>query len=156
MKVGRGWAAVVLTLGLGAATAADAARSPMDVVKALYAEPSIAFGGPQASDYLAQDLVGAFRSSPALGRGESPVSFDYRYGARNQEISGFMLLPRDDADQPRIVAVFMNYGHPESVDWTLCRGADGDWRIADASSSSDAQGWDLRQMLRLPQNAVRC
>jgi hypothetical protein len=156
MKLGWGVAALVLALGLGAGTAAEAARSPLEVVRALYAEPSIAFGGPQASDYLAQDLIGALRSGPAYGRGGRAMDFDYRYGARETEISGFMLIPRDDGDQARIVAVFMNRGRPESVDWTLCRSDDGEWRIADASSSSDSQSWDLRQMLRLPQTAVRC
>ena len=160
MKLGWGVAALVLALGVGAsATAAEAPRSPMEVVRALYTEPSIAFGGPQSSDYLAQDLVGALRSVPAYGVGghrPMPMDFDYRYGARETEISGFMLLPRDDADQAQVVAVFMNFGKPESVDWTLCRGPDGDWRIADAFSNSDSHNWDLRDMLRLPQTVVRC
>ncbi len=154
MKWGWSVAALVLALGLGAATGAEAARNPLEVVQALYAQPGIAFGGPQSSDYLAQDLVGALRSAPTYGG--RPMDFDYRYGARETEISGFMLIPRDDPDQAGVVAVFMNFGKPESVDWTLCRSADGDWRIADASSSSDAHGWDLRTMLRLPQDAVRC
>jgi hypothetical protein len=156
MKLGWRGAALILALGLGASTSAEAARSPLEVVQALYAEPNIAFGGPQSSGYLAQDLVSALRTAPTYGPSRRPVDFDYRYGARETEISGFMLIPRDDGDATRVVAVFMNFGRPESVDWTLCRGEDGDWRIADASSSSDSQSWDLRQILRLPQASVRC
>jgi hypothetical protein len=84
------------------------------------------------------------------------VDFDYRYGFRETEISGFALLPQVDNDEASVVAVFKNFGEPESVDWTLCRTASGDWRVADASSNTGPQSWDLRQILRLPQASVRC
>lgn len=150
------WPALALALGVAASDPAAAAQTPLQAVQALYAEPSLALGGPESTDYLAQDLSAALGAASARSPDRLPLDFDYRYGSRETEITGFMLLPIDDPDQPSIVAVFKNFGEPESVDWTLCRTAQGDWRIADASSNSGRQSWDLRQMLRLPQDAVRC
>ncbi len=67
-----------------------------------------------------------------------------------------MLLPQIDNDQAKVVAVFKNFGKPQSVDWTLCRTASGDWRIADASSNTAQVAWDLRQILGLRSDPVRC
>lgn len=156
MKLGRRSAAVALALGVAAASAAHAAQSPMEVVQALYAEPGLAFGGPESSAYLSQDLLAALKSASARAQGSSPVDFDYRYGFRETDISGFALLPQVDNDEASVVAVFKNFGEPESVDWTLCRTPDGTWRVADASSNTGPRSWDLRQLLRLSQSNVEC
>lgn len=156
MKLGWRWTALVLAVGLGAGPAAHAAQSPMDVVRALYSQPSDALGGPGASGYLAQDLSAALQSAAVRAHGSSPVAFDYRYGARETEISGFALLPQVDNDEASVVAVFKNFGEPESVDWTLCRTPDGDWRVADASSNTGRQSWDLRKILMLSRTTVQC
>ncbi len=67
-----------------------------------------------------------------------------------------MLLPQIDNDQAKVVAVFKNFGKPESVDWSLCRTPGGEWRIADASSNTYAVAWDLRQLLGLRADVVHC
>ena len=69
------------------------------VVQQLYAEPTLAFGGPGSQQVLASDLHGAMSRRSAGVQGASPVDFDYRYGAKETEISGFMLLPQVDYDQ---------------------------------------------------------
>ncbi len=132
------------------------AAGPQDVVQQLYAEPSLAYGGPGSQLVLSSDLDSAIQARAARAPGVSPVDFDYRYGSKETEISGFELLPQVDNNQAQVVAVFKNFGKPESVDWSLCQGADGGWRIADASSNSGPQAWDLRQLLGLRTDQIRC
>ena len=148
--------ALILSAGTALAASPALASEPQDVVRQLYAEPSLAFGGPGSQAVLASDLQGALSQRAARTAGASPVDFDYRYGAKETEISGFMLLPQVDNDQAKVVAVFKNFGRPESVAWTLCRLPDGDWRIADASSNTESVAWDLRQILGLRPDQVRC
>ena len=149
--------AALLIWTVTALTAAPAlAADPQDVVQRLYAEPALAFGGPGSQQVLASDLQGAMSQRAAGSPGVSPVDFDYRYGAKETEISGFMLLPQIDNDQAKVVAVFKNFGKPESVDWTLCRTPVGDWRIADAASNTGTAPWDLRQLLGLRGDVIHC
>ena len=150
--------AAVLAVSLAAALTAGAAcaADPQDVVQQLYAEPGLAFGGPGSQQVLSADLDGAIHTRAGRSLGPSLADFDYRYGANQSEISGFMLLPQIDNNQAKVVAVFKNFGKPESVDWTLCRLPNGDWRIADASSNTGPQAWDLRQILGLRPDQVRC
>ncbi len=122
----------------------------------VYAEPTLAFGGPGSQGVLSSDLSIAIQARSSRAPDSSPVDFDYRYGAKQTEISGLELLPQVDNNQAQVVAVFKNFGKPESVNWTLCQGADGGWRIADAASNSDSVAWDLRQMLGLRTDQVRC
>ncbi len=149
----------IVTLLIAAATALLAspalAADPQDVVQRLYGEPSLAFGGPGSQQVFASDLDGVLSQRAAGSPGVSPVDFDYRYGAKETEISGFMLLPQIDNDQAKVVAVFKNFGKPQSVDWTLCRASGGEWRIADAASNTGSVAWDLRQLLGL-RPEVRC
>ncbi len=147
-----------LAVSLGAAFAATAALAadPQDVVQQIYAQPTLAFGGPGSQQVLSSDLEGALRARAGGAPESGPVNFDYRYGAKQTEISGLELLPQVDNNQAQVVAVFKNFGKPESVDWTLCRMPDGGWRIADASSNSDSVAWDLRQILGLRADQVRC
>ena len=147
--------AVLLSFGAFLVSSAALASSPTDVIQQLYAEPGLAFGGVGSEQVLAADLQGALRTG-ARARGSSPIDFDYRYGFKETEISGFALLPQVDADQAKVVAVFKNFGRPESVDWSLCRTPDGDWRVADASSVTGPQAWDLRQILGLRSDQVAC
>jgi len=148
--------ALALSLGAMLAAASAFAGGPQDVVQQLYAEPALAFGGPGSQQVLSSDLEGAIQARIARSPGSGPVDFDYRYGAKQTEISGFELLPQIDNNQAQVVAVFKNFGKPESVDWTLCKAPNGDWRIADASSNSDSTAWDLRQILGLRQDQIRC
>ena len=155
MRLGR-IPALVLSLGALLAAPAALASEPTEVVRRLYAEPSLAVGGAGSQGLMAADLMAALQTAQARSQGSSPIGFDYRYGFRDTEISGFELLSQIDNDQAKVVAVFKNFGKPESVDWLLCRTPDGDWRIADASSNTGPQTWDLRQILGLRPDPVRC
>ena len=146
MKSGPRHAAAALALASIFAAAPALASQPQEVVRSLYTEPSLSLDADRSAGYFSNDLKGAMR----------PLGFDYRYGAQDLQISGLELVADVDHDQARVVAVFKNYGKANSVDWTLCRRPDGDWRIADASSNTGPQDWDLRQMLRLPAASVRC
>jgi hypothetical protein len=127
------------------------ANEPQEIVRSLYTEPSASLDPDRSAGYFAADLAGAMQAKRI-----SPASFDFRYGAEDMRISDLHLVTDIDHDHARVVAVFKNYGKANSVDWTLCRRADGDWRIADASSNTGPQDWDLRQLLGLPSGAVRC
>ena len=146
-------AAMLCAFGLaGGARAAG----PKALITALYSEPNLTFGAAKSAGYFAHDLDVSLKG----GRGDSnevgSFDFDYRYGAQALDISGLQLLEEIDNDQAKVVAVFKNFGRPESVDWVLCRRADGTWRIADASSNTDKYPWDLRDMLKLDADRVRC
>ncbi|HEY5412915.1 MAG TPA: hypothetical protein VIJ94_19535 [Caulobacteraceae bacterium] len=148
--------ALVLSLGVLLAAPAALASEPAEVVQQLYAEPGLAFGGAGSQGLLASDLRAGLQAAQARSQGSSPIAFDYRYGFKETEISGFELLSQIDNNQAKVVAVFKNFGKPESVDWVLCRTPAGDWRIADASSNTGPEAWDLRQILGLRLDSVRC
>lgn len=135
-------AAAVAAAMLAPAIAA-AAEEPKDLVNTIYAESSLGFGPAKSETYFSRDLAAALRARSAA------VDFDYRYGFKEPQISGLEILQEVDNDQARVVAVFKNAGRANSVDWTLCRRPDGEWRIADASSSTGDAEWDLRRMMNL-------
>jgi hypothetical protein len=148
MFFGRRLLATFLALA-GAMMATGAwAYEPQDVVRALYTEPSVSMEPIRSAGYFARDLDGALKSG---GSG-----FDFRYSAQGMQIRGLELVADIDHDQARVVAVFKSSGKANSVDWTLCRRPNGDWRITNAASNTGAQAWDLRQMLSLPETVVRC
>lgn len=149
-------AALMISLGAALSASTAFAADPQDVVQQVYAEPALAFGGPGSQAVLATDLEAAIRARTSQSPGASPVDFDYRYGFKDTEISGFMLIPQTDNDTAKVVAVFKNFGKPESVDWALCRLPNGAWRIADASSNTSETAWDLRQILGLRPDQVSC
>ena len=147
--------AVALTVSLGANAASATAIAPKDLVRQLYAEPSATLDATKARRYFAADLDSSLRGGSDSGPMGS-FNFDYRYGSQSIDVSGLQFLEQDDNDQARVVAVFKNYGRPESVEWVLCRRPDGDWRIADASSNTDRNEWDLRDLVRLAHSPVHC
>jgi hypothetical protein len=148
--------AAILVLGTLFLSSFALASTPTDVVQQLYAEPGLAFGGSGSQDVLSADLQGALHAAAGRVRGSSPVDFDYRYGFKQTEISGLQLLPQIDNDEAKVVAVFKNFGRPESVNWLLCRTPDGGWRVADASSVTGPEAWDLRRILGLRPDQVSC
>ncbi len=155
MKFGR-ISALALSLGALLAAPAALASEPATVVQQLYAAPSLALGEAGSQGLLASDLAAALRAARSGSQASSWVDFDYRYGFKDTEITGLAFVPQIDNDQAKVVAVFKNFGRPESVEWLLCRTPAGDWRIADASSNTGPQDWDLRQMLGLRPDPVRC
>ena len=153
--IAAGLACAVAVSALAPAVLAQV-REPKDLVGAFYAEANVALAPARSDAYLAHDLSAALRAdSGAFGR-VAAVDFDYRYGVQDLDVSGLDLLQEVDNDQAKVIAVFKNHGHPESVNWTLCRRADGGWRIADADSNTGRAAWDLRAMLRLPADRIRC
>lgn len=148
----RGLRLSALALAIAGALAGPAlAVEPQEVVRALYTEPSLSLDAAKSAGYFAADLDQAMKRYPA-----TPASFDYRYGPQELQVSGLQLVTDIDNDHARVVAVFKNKGRAHSVDWTLCRRGEGDWRIADAHSNTGPEEWDLRQLLRLPAEPVRC
>jgi hypothetical protein len=148
--------ALVLSLGALLASSAALASEPGDLVQLLYAAPGMALGDAGSQGLLASDLAAAVRAARSGSEGSRPVDFDYRYGFKETEITGLAFVPQVDNDEAKVVAVFKNFGRPESVDWTLCRTPAGDWHIADASSNTGPEAWDLRQILGLRPDPVRC
>jgi hypothetical protein len=156
MSLGRSLAAAAVA-ALAAAPAASFAQTPISVVQALYAEPALSVDSPAAHSVFAADLDAALKADSTPGE-VGAIDFDYRYGAQDTRISGLQLLEEVDGNLAKVVAVFKNFGRPESVDWLLCRRSSGEWRIADASSNTDRDSppWDLRDLLKLPRDRVRC
>ncbi len=151
---------VVLAAFLASAALAGFARAaaaPKDVVRALYAERTASVGVDASGRYFAHDLGEAMRKDTSDPQEVGALDFDYRYGAQDLKISGLQILETPvDNDSAHVVAVFKNHGKANGVEWTLCRRPNGDWRIADAASSGGEESWDLRQMLNLPSDRVRC
>ena len=148
--------ACVLAVSAAAPIATAQNLEPKQIVGSFYAEPNLPLPPERSGVYLARDLDQALRAdSSALGR-VATVGFDYRYGVQALNVSGLDLLQEVDNDQAKVIAVFKNFGHPESVNWTLCRRPDGGWRIADADSNTGRAAWSLRAMLRLPADRIRC
>lgn len=151
MSPGQRHAALALMLASIFAACPALASEPQQVVQQLYGEPSTALDAGRVEGYFSADLAGAMRV-----RRIEPASFDYRYGLEDMRISDLQLVTDVDHDHARVVAVFKNYGKANSVDWTLCRRPDGDWRITDASSNTGPAAWDLRQLLGLAPQDGRC
>lgn len=137
------------------ATSASAAE-PKDLVRSFYTEPSIAVDEAKAAGYFAHDLDEALRKDSSVTGQVGAVDFDYRYGAQDVEIRGLQFLQEIDGNQARVVAIFKIRSRAHSVDWQLCHRSDGSWKIFDASSNTGPRDWDLREMLNLPMDRVRC
>ncbi len=155
MSPGRRLAAFCMASMLAASGHAFA-QEPQQVVQALYSEQNLTFAPSHSAAYFARDLDTALKIDAGNPQQVGAVDFDYRYGAQENDVSGLELLPEIDNDQARVVAVFKNFGKANSVEWTLCRRANGDWRILNAGSNTGSEAWDLRRMLKLPTDRFRC
>jgi hypothetical protein len=151
----RPFLAAIFAAALADSAAHATALAPKDLVRQLYAEPTATLDAVKARRYFAADLDSSLRGGSESGPMGS-FNFDYRYGAQALDVSGLQFIEQDDNDEAKVVVVFKNYGRPESVDWLLCRRPDGDWRIADASSNTERNEWDLRDLVRLARTPVRC
>lgn len=139
---------------LCAAAGAHAQTSPRALVQRLYGEPTLTMSGEGQGRYLAADLAQAMKADSHPGE-VGAIDFDYRYGAQDVQIAGLNILETIDNDEAQVVAVFKNFSKPHSVNWKLCRRANGEWRIYDAWSNTGEE-WDLRQMLQLPPQHGKC
>ena len=153
-----GWRRAVMALALAGLLAAGPAlaREPVELIKAIYSKPNLTFEPARSAAYYARDLEVALKQDSSNPGEVGAVDFDFRYGAQDAEITGLQFVPDIDGDQARVVAVFKNFGKANSVDWTLCRRSNGDWRIVDAGSNTGREEWDLRRMLNLPVDRARC
>ena len=148
-------------IGLGVALALLVATpalagAPQDLVRSLYTQESFNLSPLQSAAAYAHDLDAALQADSSTPGEVGAIDFDFRYGAQDEQISGLNFIEEVDHDQASVVAVFKNFGKANSVNWTLCRRSDGDWRIADAWSNTGSDAWDLRDMLKLPRERVRC
>ncbi len=148
---------LVLNLALGLLAATPAlAGAPKDLVRALYSEENLSLTPQQSAAYYAHDLDASIRADTSTPGEVGAIDFDYRYGAQDEQISGLNFIEEIDQDQASVVAVFKSFGKANSVNWTLCRRNDGGWRIADAWSNTGKDTWDLRDMLKLARDRIRC
>ncbi len=156
MAEGRWRAALAAALGAVFLMAQAPAQQPQDLVRALYSEAALTFDAMRSASYFSRDLDAALEADGSTPGDVGAVDFDYRYGAQDAEVTGLQLLQEADRTTAKVVAVFKNHGRPELVDWNLCRRTNGEWRIYNASSNTGPEDWDLRQMLKLPAERVRC
>lgn len=146
--VGACWAG----LGLAAAAAAPPPAPPSGpeaLVRRLYAqkEPPISHAG--FARYFSADLTAAYWRDRAAAdrRGEVPLlDSDYRYDAQDADITALSLTSGSvEARRAQVIARFRNFGKPTEIGYTLCRRADGAWRIKELSMPSGS----LRRLYHL-------
>ncbi len=142
-------------LALLAATPA-LAGAPQDLVRSIYGHEALSLSPAQSAVYYAHDLDAALQADSSNPGEVGAIDFDFRYGAQDEQIAGLNFIEEVDHDQASVVAVFKNFGKANSVNWTLCRRSDGGWRIADAWSNTGRDTWDLRDMLKLARDRIRC
>jgi hypothetical protein len=112
---------------------------------------------------FARDLERAYRNDISHPGEVGEIDFDWRYGAQDFQITELKIeaarlkpgaMPM--ADRGEVRATFKNFGKPYEVLYRVCRAQSGAWRIADVSSNSGDDRWDLRQLLKLDPERVRC
>ena len=139
-------------IALLAATPAWAVESPEAVLQRIYAEERAVVAPAKLPGYYSRDLAAALRKdqeSEEVGA----VGFDWLYDAQDAEITGLTFEAiADGPDGSLIEARFRNFDEPKTVRWTLCRRANGDWRVSDVATDA----WSLRRLLSLPPEPATC
>jgi hypothetical protein len=130
------------------------------LVKSLYAHERTP---THVAGVFARDLASAYRTDISHPGEVGEVDFDWRYGAQDVQITELKIeaarlkpgaMPM--ADRGEVRATFKHIGEPNEVLYRVCRAQRGAWRIADVSSNSGDDKWDLRQLLKLDPERVRC
>ena len=125
---------------------AEETATPIALIHALYADDV----NPLDAATVRRFFTDEFAAGLPAPEGEAGViNYDYRYLAQDTEITAFLI--EEVASGPegaRVEARFENFGEPTTIAWDLCRRADGQWRITNASNRE--QGWSLRDSLELP------
>lgn len=114
------------------------ARTPEDLVQALYMEPQIPTAAPHVRLYFAEPLVAGLS-------GEEGIGFDYRLDAQDGAVA--QLEVEELAAGPEgssVVARFTRGGRPVSMAYDLCRRENGEWRIINVRSVQN--DWNLRDL----------
>jgi hypothetical protein len=164
MSIRIAMAAIIVAVAVSAAaeTPAPLGAPPaaVQVVRRLYAHK---LTPTHVTGVFARDLARAYRKDISHSGEVGEIDFDWRYGAQDFEITELKVeatrlkpgaMPM--ADRGEVRATFKNFGKPYEVLYRVCRSAEGGWRIADVSSVGDADKWDLRQLLHLDPDKVRC
>jgi hypothetical protein len=112
---------------------------------------------------FARDLARAYRQDTSHPGDVGEIDFDWRFGAQDFQITELKIEPAPlqrgampMADRGEVRATFRNFGKPYEVLYRVCRAQSGAWRIADVSSDTGDDKWDLRAMLKLDRERVRC
>lgn len=152
--------AVVVGLAVALQGAAAATPDQVHMIERLYARESV----PSHVGYLfARDLARAYHKDTSIPGEVGEIDFDWRYGAQDFQITDLKIeavhlkpgqMPM--ADRGLVRATFKNMGKPGEVIYRLCLRPGVGWRIADVSSKDAPDPWDLRQMLKLDPDKVRC
>lgn len=152
--------AVVLGLAVALQGAPAATPEQVHLVERLYAREA---APSQVGGLFARDLAAAYRKDTGTPGDVGAIDFDWRYGAQDLQVTGLKVEPARlppgqaaMADRALVRASFRNIGKPGEVFYRLCRRPDGAWRIADVYSKDSPDAWDLRQMLKLDPEKVRC
>lgn len=151
-------ASLVGVLAAGQATALD---GPEDPVRAIYRN-----GQPdtvrEADRFLARDVARRYKVDLVDDEPQPSTDFDWRYGSQEYEITdqtigqAVDLPPLNGVIMRDVPVTFRTFNQgPYTVTWTMCLGRQG-WRVANVRSSDTGGGWDLREMLELPNDKVQC
>jgi len=121
-----------------APAAAPDARTPEDLVRALYMEPQIPTAAPHVRLYFAEPLVNGLS-------GDEGIGFDYRLDAQDGAIADLEVEElAAGPDGSSVVARFNRSGRPVSMAYDLCRRDNGEWRITNVRSVQNE--WNLRDL----------
>lgn len=125
---------------------AEETATPVALIHALYADDVNPLDAATVRRFFTDEFAAGL---PAPDGEAGGINYDYRYMAQDTEITSFLV--EEVASGPegaRVEARFENFGEPMTIAWDLCRRADGQWRITNASNQ--AQDWSLRDSLELP------
>jgi len=144
-----------------AATSAAALDDPDQLIKGLYALPTLPSKPGDADRWLARDAAQAYDRQLQADEPMPATDGDWRYDSQEWEISDLVISRPvaakgfGGADVMLVEASFKNFGKPNRVTWTLCLASTG-WRIADARGENDGGVWRLREYLEVPLDSLRC
>lgn len=128
------------------------AQIPEEIVRALYAAPTIPTDAASIRKYFTEEFVPGL--TPPDGE-VGLVDFDYRINGQDGSAQGLALEEIAGGPTGGVVAARFINGTPQEIVWTVCRQPDGRLRIVEASKAGP-EGWSLRGLLRLPARAEGC
>jgi hypothetical protein len=135
---------------LGSSAVAAAPAPPEALIHRLYAAKDMPISHRAFTRYFSADLTRAYWRDRAAAdrRHEVPLlDGDFRYDAQDFEITELAIATVSTGpERAEVAASFRNFGKPTKIRYTLCRRANGAWRIMDVSMPSGG----LRDLYHLP------
>ena len=131
---------------------AAVAQIPADLVRALYAEPTI----PTEPETIRRYFIEEFVTGLTPTDDGTLIDSDYRINGQDGQADG--LVVEETASGPEgahVEARFDNLGAANTVGFDLCRRDDGAVRIVNVTTAG-ADGWNLRRLLELPETPAAC